>query len=312
MEHDVGATGTNNWSDRLARPVAFVLSGGASLGAIQVGMLRGLANVGVEPDLVVGTSVGSLNGAVVAQHHTLDEAVADLFEIWTDLRRVDVLPGSPLAQAMSVVRNGHLHPRTGLEHLIDRSLDIATFAELPRSLTVVAADVLTNHVRWFRSGPIKQALLAATALPGVFAPMVIEGHYYADAGPVANVPLQPAVEAGAGSIVVLDAGDVCHVDEPPRGIPDGLLAAAMTAMRQRLLIEAPAVAERVPMLYLPRPCTANRSLLDFDNSFDLVAPAEQVVAEFLATAATPQVGQLVGTPHDHEHDHAPGDQVGPT
>lgn len=52
-----------DWASALPRPVAFVLSGGASLGAIQVGMLRALDEAGVAPDLVVGTSVGSLNGA---------------------------------------------------------------------------------------------------------------------------------------------------------------------------------------------------------------------------------------------------------
>lgn len=290
---------SDDWHTGLPRPLAFVLSGGASLGAIQVGMLRALAAVGMEPDLVVGTSVGSLNGVVVAQHATLDPAVDRLDHIWRGLERHDVLPGGPIAQATSILRTGHLHPRRGLVRLIRRSLDVRTFADLVRPFTVVASDVLTGHVRWFSSGEVLQPLLAATAIPGVFPPVVIEGRHYWDAGSVANVPLNAAVAAGAASIVVLDAGDVCHLDEPPRGIPDALLTSVMTAMRQRVLIEAPAVAEHLPVLYLPRPCTHNRSLLDFGSSAELIDPTEEVVAEFLRTAEQPRRGHLVGAPHNH-------------
>jgi NTE family protein len=135
-----------------------------------------------------------------------------------------------------------------------------------RPLTIVTADVLTSHVRWFGSGPLVLPLLAATAIPGVFPPVMVDGRLYGDAGSVANVPMQAAIGRGAASLVVLDTGDVCHLDRPPRGIPDALLGAAMTAMRQRVLVEAPLVAQRVPVLYLPRPCARNRSLLDLDTA----------------------------------------------
>lgn len=295
-------TPTSDWRDGLVPPVAFVLSGGASLGSMQVGMLAALAAHGVEPDLVVGTSVGSLNGAVVAQHAQLGAAVTHLDQIWSSLRTHDVMPGGPVAQAALVVRTGYLHPRDGLRNLVRSVLLFDDFGELPRPLTVVAADVLTNDVRWFREGPIEPALLAATALPGVFATMVVDGRHYWDAGPVANVPLQAAVDAGAGSIVVLDTGNVCPRREVPRGIPDGLLIAAMTAMRQRVLIEASAVAEHVPMLYLPHPCAGHRSPLNFDSSVELIEPTTAMVAAFLDTAPPPSAGHMVGAPHRHPID----------
>lgn len=268
-------------------------------------MLEALADAGIRPDLVAGTSVGSLNGAVLAQHGDPGSAAAALGPVWRGLRRRQVFPGGPLAQAVSVLRTGHLHPRDGLVRLIRDTLDARDFSELALPLTVVAADVLTGHVRWSRSGDLVDALLAATAIPGVFPPFEIDGRVYWDAGSIANVPLQAALDAGAASLVVLDAGDVCHLDAPPRGIPDALLGSVITAMRQRVLIEAPAVAERLPVLYLPRPCARNRSLLDLDTSAELIAPTRRIVAAFLRDAEVPRPGHLVGAPHHHPGDENP-------
>lgn len=300
----------DRWRTGLAQPVAAVFSGGASLGAIQVGMLQALADVGVEPDLVVGTSVGALNGAVVAEHDSLGDAATTLEAVWRGLNRADVFPGGFMAQALSVARTGHLHPADGLVRLIRQTVRARDFADLARPLTVVAADALTGHARRFRSGNLVETLLAATALPGVFPPVCVDGRHYWDAGSVANVPLKAAVAAGAATIVVLDAGDVCHLDDLPRGIPDGLLTATMIAMRQRVLIEAPAVARQVPMVYLPRPCARNRSLLDLDTSAELIAPTRQVVAEFLRDEELPCAGTLSGMPHHHPEELAAS--AGPT
>lgn len=287
------------WDGVLPRPVVLVLSGGASLGAIQVGMMRALGAAGLQPDMVVGTSVGSLNGAVLAERGDLGAAADALAEVWRALRRDDVFPGGAVTQGLSVLRTGHLHPRDGLERLVRRSLGVRRFEDLAVPLTVVAADVLTGHVRWFTEGALVPRLLAATAIPGVFPPVEIDGQPHWDAGAVANVPLQAAVDAGAGSLVVLDAGDVCHLDDPPRGIPDAVMHAMMTAMRQRVLVEAPSVAEQLPVLYLPRPCPTNRSLLDLDSSAELIAPTAELVGEFLQESEVPRAGRLVGAPHHH-------------
>lgn len=293
-----------DWAAGLPHPVAFVLSGGASLGAIQVGMLQSLADVGLQPDLVVGTSVGSLNGAVVAEHEALEDAATALERTWRRLRRRDVFPHGPVAQALSALRTGNLQDQRGLRRVIMHTLRTRSFEALARPLTIVTADVLTSHVRWFGSGPLVPPLLAATAIPGVFPPVLVDGRLHWDAGSVAHVPMQAAIWRGAASLVILDAGDVCHLDAPPRGIPDAVLGSAVTAMRQRARIEAPLVAERVPLLYLPRPCAQNRSLLDLDTSAELIGPTREVVSAFLARAELPRLGQLSGSPHHHEEDPA--------
>lgn len=288
-----------DWATALPRPIGFVLSGGASLGAIQVGMLRALADAGLEPDLVVGTSVGSLNGAIVAEYPTLHEATEVLAATWQSLRRQDIFAGGTVAAAWSVLRTGYLYSGDPLARLIRRTLRARSFNQLARDLTVVTADVLTGHEHWHRRGDLVAVLRAATAIPGVIPPYVLDGRHHWDAGAVANVPLQAAIQAGAASLVVLDAGDVCHLDEVPRGLPDALLLNAMVATRQRVLIEAPMVAARLPVLYLPRPCANNRSLLDLDSSATLIDPTAEVVSQFLADVDAPEPGQLVGAPHGH-------------
>lgn len=284
----------------LPRPVAFVLSGGASLGAVQVGMLAALAEAGVAPDLVVGTSVGALNGAVLAETGDVAATVERLTTSWQRLAREDVFPGGLPNQALRLARHGSLYPPDGLATLIRSSLRVRRFEQLALPFGLVATDVLTGHARYIDSGPLGPALLATSAIPGLFPPVEVDGALLEDGGMVANVPLVQAVERGAASLVVLDAGDVCHLDVPPRPVPDGVVHALATAVRQRVLLEAPLVARSRPTLYLPRPCIRNRSPLDLTTSAELIEPARACAARFLATA-TPRGGpELVGAPHHHE------------
>ncbi len=288
-----------DWSAGLPRPLAFVLSGGAGLGAIQVGMVQALAEVGLEPDLVVGTSVGALNGAAVAEHASLADAGAVLDATWRGIRRASVFPGSRATQALSALRTGHLHPRDGLDRLVRETIAATRFEHLARPLTVVAAEVLTGHVRTLVAGELRPALLAATALPGLFAPVEVAGEVLWDGGAVANVPLREALAVGAASLVVLDAGDVCHRELPPQSVPDAMLTFWSRAVRQRVQVEAPIVGAQVPLLYLPRPCVSRNSILDLDTSFELIEPTRRMVARFLAESDLPTIDAICGAPHHH-------------
>lgn len=283
----------------LTPPVAFVLSGGAGLGALHVGMLRGLATTGVEPALVVGTSVGALNGAVLAAAGSVADGAERLVGIWRSLRRHDVFPGGLTSQVLSLARNGHLFPDSGLRRLVARSLTTERIEDLPLPFVAVAAEALTGHVHLFESGPILDALLASTAIPLVFPPAEVGGTLFEDGGTVTNVPMGPAVALGAGSLVVLDAGNVCHLSEPPGGLADRVLLAVHRALQQRAFIEAPMLARRLPVLYLPRPCVEDWSPLDLERGAGLVDTAEAEVLSFLEEKPAPAVGAMVGGPHTH-------------
>jgi NTE family protein len=290
------------WTDALPRPVAFVLSGGASLGSIQAGMVGALSEAGIEPDIVVGVSVGALNGAVIAESPSVRTAADRLVNLWTSITRRDVFPARLASQAANVVRLGHLQPAGNLEALIRSTLRARSFSDMRLPLVVVASQVLTGHVSWLVEGRLLPALMATTAIPGIFPPVDVDGVPHWDGGTVANVPLQAALAHGAHSIVVLDAGDVCHLDRAPRGIPDGIVLAVTTAMRQRVLVEAPLVAQQVPVLYLPRPCVRSWSPLDLGRSASLIDPTWRLVENFIATADPPRPGTMMGEPHHHEPD----------
>src|SRR4051794_16187687 len=95
--------------------VAFVLSGGAGLGAIQVGMLRALYERGIAPDLIVGTSAGALNGAFIASRPQSVATADALARVWRDLRRGQVFPLNPLTGLLGFVgARDHLVPKSGL------------------------------------------------------------------------------------------------------------------------------------------------------------------------------------------------------
>ncbi len=287
------------WASALPRPLAFVLSGGASLGGIQVGMLQALDAAGVEPDLLVGTSVGALHAAVITESGSVAVAADRLGTIWRGLRREHLFAGRLATQSLRLLRVGHLFDNRGLRALLQRSLRSRTFEALALPLTVVATDALDGHLHLLDRGALIPALLASAAIPGVLPPVRHDGMLLQDGGTVTNVPLEPAITRGAASLVVLDAGDVCHLDSAPRTVPDGLVQAFLTALQQRVLMEAPLVARLVPVVYLPRPCARNRSPLDLHRGHELVEPARLCAERFLTTVEPPVAGRMAGSPHAH-------------
>ena len=202
----------------LPRPVAFVLSGGSNLGAVQVGMLRGLRRAGIEPDLIVGSSVGAMNGAMIAAdpEHGADR----LTDIWLSLRRRDVFPSRlPMQVARLVWTRTHLQSPSGLRGLLDDHLDAPTFEDLVLPFGVVATDVDHGEPVVITHGSVTDAIVASTAIPAVFPIVEREGRRLFDGGVSANLPVHQAVAMGAGSLVVLDAGAPTARPSEARSVP---------------------------------------------------------------------------------------------
>lgn len=293
---------TRNLARELPRPLAFVFSGGANLGAVQVGMLKALQDAGLYPDLVVGSSVGALNAALVA-NHGLEQGTAILETIWRGVRREDIFPGRPWAQAWRLLRSRtHLHPNNGLTTLICRWLTVETMEQLTMPLGVLTTDLVRQRGMLFNCGPVHPVLLASTAIPGVYPPVEIDGTVYIDGGFTSNVPLLAARRMGAQSMIVLDVGGSCAPHEEPHHIAEMLVTAIRASLRTRVLLEIPAVAAEAPVLYLPSPCLEENPLLDFSSSVQLIDEAATICRDFLAACATPQIGRMVGEPHFHFED----------
>jgi NTE family protein len=201
------------------RPVphtAFVLGGGGVLGASQVGMLRALVEAGVQPDHVLGTSVGAVNGALFSADPTL-RAVHRMARIWGSLSRDGIFAGSVVNRAVSMARSGtHLHPVGPLRRMLEDNLPVARIEELPVSFQCVAASIERAGAHWFSEGPLIDAVVASCAVPGLLPPARVHGEHFFDGGLVDSIPIGRAIKLGARVIYVLHVGRVERRLRPPR------------------------------------------------------------------------------------------------
>ncbi len=184
---------------------AFALSGGGARGAAQVGMLRALLEAGVRPDFVVGTSVGAWNGAWLAS----DPQVASLDrlgEVWRQITRASFDMVWWRAARNMVRRRPSLYDGQGIARLLARYLRVHTFEDLAVPLHVVAIDLSNGRKAVFSDGPLTPAVLASSAIPGIFPPITIDGRQHVDGGMVDPTGLETAVELGARRVFVLDCG----------------------------------------------------------------------------------------------------------
>src|SRR3954451_24016338 len=154
------------------RKVAFVLSGGAGLGAIQVGMLHALYERGIAPDVIVGTSAGAMNGGFIASRPQTVETAGALAAVWRDLRRGQVFPLNPLTGLLGFLgARDHLVPASGLRRLIARNVQGELLEDMEIPLHVVAVDVISGEEVRLSHGRAVDAVLASAAIPGVVAPV---------------------------------------------------------------------------------------------------------------------------------------------
>lgn len=267
--------------DDLPRPVGYVLGGGGSLGAVQVGMLQALSERRVTPDLVTGTSVGSINGAVLASDPA--GAANRLSHAWAHATREQVFPGGLLAQALMLQRaRTHLFPNTGLAAMIADFLGPTTnFTDLAIPFAAVTTDVATARPHVITTGPLIPALLASAAIPGIYPPVEHDGLRLYDGGVVANVPMRQAVDMGARSLVVLDCFFPGQLPGSTDTIADIVLYTALVTMRSQAMAEATLISEHVPVVYLPGPAPKLVSPLDFTHTADLVENAYGAARRFL-------------------------------
>jgi NTE family protein len=262
--------------------VAFVLSGGASLGAIQVGMLRALYERGISPDLIVGTSAGALNGAYIASRPQASATADSLARIWRELRRGQVFPVNPLTGLLGFLGvRDHLVPESGLERLIERHVQCPELEEFPIPLHVVAVDVVTGQELRLSHGPVLEAVLASAAIPGVLEPVSWEGRALMDGGVANNTPISHAVELGAERIYVLPTGHACSLDEPPRGALAMALHAISLLTHRRLIDDIERHRADAHLIVMPPPCPLNIQPIDFAHAVELIDAALLDARDFL-------------------------------
>lgn len=262
--------------------IGFVLSGGANLGSVHVGMLKALIERGVKPDVIVGTSIGALNAAYVAAEPSL-ETVDHLKERWCTVRARDIFPLNPLANIRALWREGALFSAHCWRRFVDDCVPYHNIEDAAVPLRITATDFDDGVSVVFDSGPVVDAIMASTALPGIFPPYKVGDRLFLDGALSDQLPLKAALEAGARTLYVM----AVSVASPPpdRRSPPAILRHSLTILlfpRIRLdALELPSEPETVRIIQMPSVRT-QVSLWDMSRHDELIRLAYDVTKEFLA------------------------------
>jgi NTE family protein len=273
---------------------AFVLGGGGVLGAAEVGMLQALFERGIRPDLIVGTSVGAINGALVAADPG-PSAVDRLRGVWEELASSRVFAGSLFGRVGTLVRTRtHLHPREPLRDLLEANLP-QTFSELRVPFQCVAASIERAAEQWFTDGALVDAVLASCAVPGLLPAVELGGEHYLDGGLVHSIPVGQAVALGADTIYVLHVGRIDRPLRPPSRPWDVALVAFEIARRHRFAADLAALPPGVTVRVLPSgnpapPGAANLRYRDFSGVPARIEQACAAAGAYLDECGAPRDG----------------------
>jgi NTE family protein len=242
---------------------AFVLAGGGSLGAVQVGMLRALVAAGVAADLVVGASAGAINACYFAGEPTAG-GVAELESIWRGLRRRDVFPMRWLQGSLGALgMRRHLVDVLPLRQLLATHLPQTDLARTALPCHVVATELTSGEEVALSEGSAVDAVLASAAIPGVFPPVERGGRFLIDGAIANNTPVSTAVALGARRVVVLPAGWSCALTKPPASALGMALHAVSLLISRQLRVDIERLRSRAELHVVPPLCPISVGPHDF-------------------------------------------------
>jgi NTE family protein len=238
---------------------AFVLGGGGVLGAVEVGMLQALFERGIVPDLVLGTSVGALNGALVARDPT-PAVIEHLIALWRGAGESrEVYPVQPLRTVRRAVSSGtHVFSAQPLRDRLYDELGDLTFEELPVQFQVCAASIERAAEHWFSTGPVVPAVVASAAVPGLLPPAKVGDEHFLDGGIVNSIPVGRAAQLGADRIFVLQVGRIDRPLTAPKRPWEVARVSFEIARRHRFVRELAELPDSVEAHVLPTGGTSAR------------------------------------------------------
>ncbi len=272
---------------------AFVLSGGASLGAIQVGMVQALEAEGIRPDMIIGTSVGAVNGAWLAGGGPVD----GLVDLWHSLRTRQVFPVRPLVGLRGFLGGrANFVPNSGLRRILEKHLLFDRNEDAAIPFSVIVTEVSTGQEVRLDRGPAIEAILASAAIPGVFPAIRIDGQTFIDGGIVDNTPISQAIAAGATDVWVLSTGYSCALPAPPKNALAMALHGLALLVQQRFIAETASQSYPVPIHLIPPPCPITVTPMDFGQSAQLIDRARRGTAQWIANGE-PYAIPLLGHTH---------------
>jgi len=279
---------------------AFVFAGGGSLGAVQVGMLHALTEHKLRPDFVVGASAGAINAAYFAANPTSD-GVAALDRLWCGLTRNQIMPMRLRDLLRIATRRAHLVDPSALRRLLERHLPYRLLEQATIPMHAVATDMVLGVERLLSAGPVVDAVMASTAIPGVFPPVRIDERDLIDGGVANNTPISSAVALGATRIVVLPTGFSCALRSVPTSAVGRALHALSLLVTRQLVSDIEHFGASAALHVVPPLCPVDSSPYDYSASAALIGRARETTRAWIRDGG---LDRPHGVPHQlTEHGH---------
>ena len=279
---------------------AFVLAGGGSLGAVEAGMLRALLEHGEHADFIVGASAGAINGAYFAADPTAS-GVAKLEAIWRGLKREHVFPISLKKLIGPFWRHDHLVDSHALRRLLEHHLPYERLEHAAIPIHVVATDLITGDEVLLSSGPVVDAVLASTAIPGIFPTVVIGGRELVDGGVTNNTPISTALRLGADRIIVLPTGFACALTRAPSGAIARALHSLNLLVARQLANDIERYGQTARLHVVPTLCPLETSSYDYSGCAMLIERAWDSTRNWIGSGGLQRTSTAAGPLHEHTH-----------
>jgi NTE family protein len=249
--------------------------------------------------MVVGSSVGALNGAFYAGDPTLG-GVERLATIWRGLRRNDVFPMSWRTVLSFLWRRDFLIPHDGIRKLIDDHIPYRNLQDAKLPVHIVTTDIITGDSVVLSEGSTAEAIVASTAIPGAFAPIHFKNYYLADGAISSNTPIRVAVQKGAKRLIILPTGHACATQAPPVGAVANALHALTLLISRQLVSELEGLGPDIHYFVVPPLCPLVGSPYDFSRTDDHIARAIETTDAWLAQSGLEQ-GKIPDEMRPHSH-----------
>ena len=249
-------------------------------------MLKALVENGIQPGLLIGASVGAINAAWMAGRPS-QGGVLELAEIWLGLRRQDVFPISPWSGARGLIgRSNHVIPNDNLRTLLEKHIPYHRLEEAQTPVHIITTELKTGRAFDISCGPAVPALLASTAIPGVFPPVSIGQRTLVDGGIASHTPIAAAIELGAKRIYVLPVSHTWLNQEPTNALGMALHALARF-VEQKVDIEVAAHKEMADIHVLGVADLPPVSPADFSRTKELIERGFMSTLRHLDTSPAP-------------------------
>ena len=245
-------------------------------------MLQALYERDIAPDLIIGTSVGGINGAYIASRPQTFKTATALGDIWRGLERHHIFPVGFAGGFLGFVgRRSHFLSNRALRRLVRTHAEFDDLAQAPIPLHVIATDAATGQEVAISRGNTVEAVLATSALPGIFPPVRWDGRLLVDGGVSNYAPISHALDLGAENIYVLTSGTACDLPEPPQGALPLLLHSMSILITGRLVVEIDHLQEKANFIVLPPPCPVDVPPHDFSQAASLIDRSYETTSAYL-------------------------------